>query len=70
MQEKYLAAVEERARIAGAQYSSGLISFDDWVIIEDNLIDARKSFLNVRADALVAEATWIQAKGGALDYEN
>lgn len=70
VQEKYLAAVEERARIAGAQYSSGLISFDDWVIIEDNLINARKSFLNARADALVAEATWIQAKGGALDYEN
>ncbi|MFC1699877.1 TolC family protein [Candidatus Omnitrophota bacterium] len=70
VQEKHLAAVEERARIAGAQYSSGLISFDDWIIIEDNLVDARKSFLNARADALVAEATWIQAEGGALDYEN
>ena len=70
VKEKHLAAVEERARIAGAQYSSGLISFDDWIIIEDNLINTRKSFLNVRADALVAEAAWIQAKGGALDYEN
>ncbi len=70
VQEKYLAAVEERARISGAQYSSGLISFDDWIIIEDSLIDARKSFLKARADALLAEATWIQAKGGALDDEN
>lgn len=70
VQEKYLAAVEERARIANAQYSSGLISFDDWVIIEDNLITARKALLNNQADALLAEATWIQAKGGALNYEN
>ena len=70
VQEKYLVAAEERARIAGAQYSSGLISFDDWIIIEGNLINVRKSFLNARANALITEASWIQAKGGALDYEN
>lgn len=67
VRKKFLAAAEERARIANAQYSSGLISFDDWTIIEDNLVSARKAFVNARANALSAEALWVQAKGGTLD---
>ena len=70
VQDKYLAANEERAKIANAQYSTGLVSFDDWIIIEDNLVSVRKSFLNAKADLLIAEANWIQAKGGLLDYED
>ena len=46
------------------------LNIDDWIIIEGNLINARKSFLNARANVLITEASWIQAKGGALDYEN
>ncbi len=69
VQQKFLSAAEERARISRAQYSTGLISFDNWIIIEDNLVKAQKSFLNVQAEALIAEAQWIQAKGGTLDYE-
>jgi TolC family type I secretion outer membrane protein len=68
VEEKFLEAAEERAKITRAQYSIGLVSFDDWSIIEDNLVSAKKSFLNARADALVKEANWIQAKGGTLDY--
>jgi len=67
VKKKFLAAADERARIANAQYSSGLISFDDWTIIEDNLVSARKAFLNARASAMSAEALWVQAKGGTLD---
>jgi len=69
VQQKFLGAAEERAKITQAQYSTGLISFDNWTIIEDDLVRARKSFLDTQADALVAEAAWIQAKGGTLDYE-
>ncbi|MBN2120199.1 MAG: TolC family protein [Candidatus Omnitrophica bacterium] len=68
VQEKFLAAAQERAKIAQAQYSNGLISFDDWTIIEDDLVRVKKSFLNAQANALVAEANWIQARGGTLDY--
>jgi len=32
VQKKFLVAAEERAKIANAQYSSGLISFDNWII--------------------------------------
>lgn len=69
VQKKFLEAAEERAKITQAQYSTGLISFDNWTIIEDDLVSAKKSYLDAQADALVAEASWIQAKGGTLDYE-
>ena len=68
VKKKFLQAAEERAKIAQAQYSIGLISFDDWSIIEDNLVSAKKNYLTAKADALVERAGWIQAKGGTLDY--
>ena len=68
VQQNFLQAAKERAKIAKAQYSTGLISFNDWSIIEDNLVTTEKSYLNAKADALVSEANWIQAKGGNLNY--
>ncbi len=69
VQKDFLAAAEERAKIAQAQYSVGIITFDNWTIIEDDLVDNRKTFLDVQAQALLAEANWIQAKGETLEYE-
>ena len=69
VKQKFQDAAEERARIAGAQYESGLISFDDWIIIENSLVSARKTHLRARADMLLAEANWIQATGGTLAYD-
>jgi outer membrane protein TolC len=68
VQGKFLEAARERARIASAQYSAGLVSFDDWIIIENNLVAAKKAYLNARASLLTAEAAWILAKGGTLAY--
>jgi len=67
VQKKFLDAAAERARIADAQYSAGLVSFNDWTIIEDNFVSAKKSFLNARSNLLTAEAAWVQAKGGTLE---
>ncbi|NTV66913.1 MAG: TolC family protein [Chlorobaculum sp.] len=67
VQKKYLAAASERARIADAQYSAGLVSFNEWTIIEDNLVSAKKSYLNAQSNLLFAEAAWVQAKGGTLE---
>ncbi len=69
VQKKFQDAAEERARIASAQYESGLTSFDDWIIIENSLVIARKTHLRARADMLLAEANWIQAIGGTLEYD-
>jgi outer membrane protein TolC len=69
VQKRFLDAAIERSKIAGAQYSNGLITFNDWTIIEDNLVNSQKSYMNAQTNALTAEADWVQAKGGMLDYE-
>jgi outer membrane protein TolC len=69
VQRKFLVAGQERAKIGRAQYSIGIINFDDWTILEDNLVRAQKSFLSAELASLVAEADWIQAKGGTLESE-
>ncbi len=67
VQKKQLDAATDRSSIASAQYSNGLVKFNDWVIIENNLVGAKKSYLNAEANLLIAEAQWIQVKGGGLD---
>ena len=68
VRHKSLEASEERSRIAQAQYSTGFIAFDDWIIIENTLVEAKKFYLEGQADALLTEAAWIQAKGETLEY--
>jgi len=67
-QRKALNAAQERSKIAEAQYSIGFITFDNWIIIENDLVSAKKAYLNAQANALLAEANWIQAKGETLEY--
>ena len=67
--QKLLEAAQERARIAEAEYSIGLLIYDNWIIIENNLVTAKRTFLSTERDALVAEANWVQAKGGTLDHD-
>ncbi len=68
VEKKFLEAVEERSRIAESQYSLGLIDYDNWTIIEDNLVQEKKAFLDARANALLKEAAWLEAKGVTLEY--
>ena len=67
VQDQFLTASEERAKISEAQYSIGFVSFNDWVIIENNLVSAKNTYLTAEAQALTAEANWIQAKGETLE---
>ena len=68
VQYKNLIATEERSKIAEAEYATGFITYDNWTIIEDNLVQAKTTYLNAQAGALLAEANWIQAKGETLEY--
>ena len=68
VQRKLLDATEERSRIAESQFSTGFITFDNWIIIENDLVSAKKAYLNSQANSLLAEANWIQAKGEILEY--
>ncbi len=70
VQSKFLESAQARSKIGEAQYSNGLISFNDWIIIEDALVRAEKNFIEARTQALLAEANWIQAKGGIIENEN
>jgi outer membrane protein TolC len=69
VQRKTLDAARERSHIAQAQYSIGMIAYDNWTIIEDALVRAKSALLDAEANALLAEARWIQAKGETLEYE-
>ena len=70
VRNRYLEAALERSRIAESQYSIGLISFDNWIIIEDELVREKKNSLDAVVNAMLAHAEWIQAIGGTLDYDN
>jgi len=68
VQKKQLAAAQERSEIANAEFSTGFMTYDNWTIIEDNLVQAKTSFLSAQDNALLFEADWIQAKGETLEY--
>ncbi len=65
--EDFLKAASARAEIARSKYSNGLMSFEDWDIIESDLINRQKAVLQSRRDRVTAEAAWEQALGtGAI----
>ena len=61
-----LNAAKIRSEITQSKYSIGMASFDDWIIIEDNYIAAKKDFLLKEIEILNREAKWMQAKGVGL----
>ncbi|MDD4953914.1 MAG: TolC family protein [Candidatus Omnitrophica bacterium] len=68
VENQSLEAAVERSVIAEAQYSTGFINFDNWIIIQNDLVGAKRTYLNAQASALLAEASWIKAKGETLEY--
>lgn len=66
VQQTYLAAQDLRAAIAREQYGNGLLKFDNWDIIENDLISRHKSLLESRRQAFRAEAAWWRALGRGL----
>jgi len=61
--ESLLGASTVRAQIARVKYMSGLLSFDQWDIIENELINRQKDALQTRYDLEVAQAVWEQMRG-------
>jgi outer membrane protein TolC len=69
VQNQYLSAANERSKIGEVQYLTGSLTFNNWTILENNLVSAQKSYLEACAEALRSEATWIQSVGGTLENE-
>ena len=65
VQEQFLEAAEVRAQIARSQYSNGLLSFQDWDTIENDLMDKQKAMLQSRRLAFLARAAWLRTLGAS-----
>jgi len=63
VQEAFLQAARTREEIAKAQYLNGLLSFQNWDLIETNLTIQEKSELSSYLGAKTAEANWELAQG-------
>jgi outer membrane protein TolC len=61
--ESFQKAANVRAEIARTKYNNGLLSFEDWDIIENDLISRQKVFLQSKRDRVTFEAAWEQAQG-------
>ena len=55
-----------QAQIAQSQYDLGLITFQDWDIIENDTIAAEKELLSAREQVALAQAGWIKTLGKKL----
>jgi outer membrane protein TolC len=63
VQEAFLKAAQTREEIARAQYLNGLLSFQNWDLIESNLTVQEKSELSSFLSAKTTEANWELAQG-------
>ncbi|MBF0360799.1 MAG: TolC family protein [Oligoflexia bacterium] len=59
----FLEAAIIRAQIAKSKYNNGLISFDDWDLIENELITRQKNVLQSYKERILAEAHWQEVQG-------
>ncbi len=67
VRKKFLEAAVDRAEITTIQYQDGLVSFEDWDRIEEELVTSRISLLNAERDAVLAEADWLRSQGLSFD---
>lgn len=59
----FVEAVQVRAEISRERYNNGIISFDDWDIIENDLITKQKTAIQSERDLVINAAAWEQARG-------
>jgi outer membrane protein len=52
-----------RAEISRNKYNNGLMSFEDWDTVENDLIQREKNSLTSQRDRVLREADWEQAQG-------
>lgn len=72
IQKQFLEAAQVRAKIARSQYNNGLVSYQDWDLIENDLTLNEKQTLLTLFKAALAQAAWFQTQGKSKVnlYEN
>jgi outer membrane protein TolC len=61
--EAFYLAATTRAQVAREKYNNGLLSFEDWDVIENDLVLREKNRLQSVRDRVIAEAAWEQVLG-------
>jgi outer membrane protein len=61
--DSFQQAAQVRAEVARKKYNNGLLSFEDWDVIENDLIQRQKSFLGSKKEKTLAEANWLMTQG-------
>ncbi len=61
--QAFYEAATVRAQIAREKYNNGLLTFDEWDIIENDLVNREKNRLQSQRERVIAEAAWDQALG-------
>jgi len=64
VQNKYLIAAAERAKIAQVQYVNGLTTYDEWDRIQTEYVNYQRSEISSNKAMLLAEANWYKTYGG------
>ncbi len=67
VRRSFLEAARQRSEIVRAQYTTGLASFQDFDIAEQDLADSERAYVQSLADVQAQQAQWIQAQGGTLE---
>ncbi len=58
-----LEAATVRATISRKRYNNGILMFEQWDIIETDLINRQKTALISKRDRIIAESAWMQSRG-------
>lgn len=61
--ESFQEVARMRADIGRNKYNNGLLTFEDWDIIETDLITRQKNYLQSKLNRIVNESAWEQAQG-------
>ena len=61
--QSFQVAALKRAEIARSKYNNGLLTFENWDLIENDLISRDKTVLQSQREQTTAEATWMQVQG-------
>lgn len=64
--EKFKSAAQMRSEIAKKKYNNGLMSFEDWDVVENDLIQREKNRLSSSRDRIVGQANWEHVQGLGL----
>ncbi len=64
--QAFLKAAEVRSDIARSKYNNGISNFDEWDLIENELINRQKDFTLKIRERVVAEASWENTQGKGI----